>query len=180
MRAPRPPQANLGNAGLAGASIAGAGPLPAELPTPPAGLRRARRIPRLAEPLDVRVGQQAAAWVLGLLLRRYGLGAAEAAARAHVGPQTAREYLRLEHPGAWFTAAALAQALGRHGDDLERLARRWIGKYIRREMAAHRGEPGWTLALPWEKDPGGSCPRARRGARRPLPPHQARVKSKHE
>lgn len=117
--------------------------------SPPLPVSTPRPLPRRRQLNTARL-HAGIVWVAGRLIHRYHLSVAWVAREARIGPQSLRDYLRGDHPNGWHTESQVALVLGRFPDELERLTRRRMRKFRRREQRRHAAEPRWTLHYPWE------------------------------
>ncbi|MCB1277021.1 hypothetical protein [Prosthecobacter sp.] len=89
-------------------------------------------------------------WVVRCLLKRHELGPTWVARECGVGRQSLRDYLNGLCLHGRHTVAQVALLLGFFPDELEKLTRRWMRKYRRRQRREHTDDPRWTLRYPWE------------------------------
>lgn len=111
----------------------------------PRPLRRRRK-------LDAERLHRGVVWVLRwLIFKRHDVTVAWVAREAGAKDQSVRDYLAYAHPHGWYIQSLVCPVLGYFPDEVERLARRWMRKFRRREKQDHAAERDWQLCYPWEK-----------------------------
>lgn len=113
--------------------------------------RKPRPRPWLEQEIPFELFAEALGWVFKMLRIRQGREVSQVAKRAHVGERTLRDLERQMHLNTALAPYAYAYALGYYPDQIARLTRRWLQKYLHRVRPRRTINGLWDPRFPWQQ-----------------------------
>lgn len=113
--------------------------------------RQTQQTPRLPYRIPFELHADAQCWVLTQIRLRQKRDLKALAAKTTVGYNTLWELEHHRHLNTALAPYAYAHALGYRPDQISRLTRRWLRKYLCRERRLHGKDRTWMPKMPWKQ-----------------------------